>query len=88
MNRYVLFSARHEVPINLGHLCDNFDFSKFEVIKSEFWQKAINDSEIELIVTGLTPALTQFISEKIGNGSLILLHFNKESNNYISQKIF
>ena len=46
--------------------------------------------EVSLYVTGLTPALTYFISKavKIGKGSLILLHFNKESGEYVEQKIF
>jgi len=67
---YVLFAAQHEVPQNDGALCSDFDFVNFSVVKTENWEAALkflhkSDSEVKIIVTGLTPALTEFITAAV-----------------------
>lgn len=66
---FVLFTARHDVPINEGALCESFDFTVFEAIKTANWQIALNSmrngSTIKVIVTGLTPTITEFITNAI-----------------------
>lgn len=63
MAKYALFEGRHQLPENEGAICQSFDFVSKSVVKTELWDKAIDDKECMLLVTGLTPALTQFISE-------------------------
>lgn len=63
MATYSLFSGRHELPENQGAICQAFDFDSKTVIKTELWDKALQDQSCRLYVTGLTPALTQFIAE-------------------------
>lgn len=60
---FALFLDRHELPENLGAICEGFDFETFQVKKSPLWQKAVLCEDCEIYTTGLTPALTQFISE-------------------------
>jgi hypothetical protein len=66
-NTFVLFTARHDVPNNSGALCELFDFTTFKAIKTANWQIALElikaDKSVAIIVTGLTPALTEFISD-------------------------
>jgi hypothetical protein len=94
---YCLFN-RHELPANLGAICEGFDFQTFEVKKSPFWKDAVLAENCEIIVTGLTPALTQFISAWVNvhirdnyessEKSLTLLHYNAETKAYVSQQMF
>ncbi len=62
-----LFEGRHEIPQNEGAIVESFDFEKFKAKKTEKWQEALEVLEtngtVYLYVTGLTPALTQFIAE-------------------------
>lgn len=58
---YSLFEGRHDLPQNLGAICTSFDFTTKEVVKSQFWDEAVKTPKLTLIVTGLTPALTEFI---------------------------
>ena len=97
--RYSLFDGRHELPENVGAICSGFNFSTFTVEKTELWDKALYDNDCEIIVTGLTPALTQFISEyvfqtdgfynrrEIYTLRLTLLHFNSATKEYVKQII-
>lgn len=94
---YCLFN-RHALPENLGAICEEFDFETFQVQKSELWKDAVLAENCEIIVTGLTPALTQFISawanvnirDNYNNSekSLTLLHYNAETKGYVSQEVF
>jgi hypothetical protein len=89
MKTYSLFSGRHELPENEGALFNSFDFVSFKGNKTELYNKAKeelrNEKEVSLIVTGLTPALTEFLSEtKNLKGKLFLLHFNAETKTYVS----
>lgn len=59
---FCLFN-RHELPENLGAICNDFNFETFAAEKSPLWEQAANTENCEIIVTGLTPALTEFISE-------------------------
>lgn len=60
---YCLFAGRHELPANEGAICDSFNFESFTVNKSQLWDVAVKSDDVRLYVTGLTPALTQFIKE-------------------------
>jgi len=94
---YCLFN-RHELPANLGAICEKFNFDNFQVEKSALWKEAVICEKCEIIVTGLTPALTQFISawanvnirDNYNNSekSLTLLHYNAETKGYVSQEVF
>jgi hypothetical protein len=60
---FCLFEGRHELPTNEGAICTSFDFTTKKVVKSSLWLKAVNEFNCKLLVTGLTPALTEFISD-------------------------
>jgi hypothetical protein len=60
---FCLFEGRHELPTNEGAICTSFDFITKKVVKSELWKIARNEPHCKIIVTGLTPALTEFISD-------------------------
>ena len=60
---YCLFEGRHELPKNEGAICTSFDFATKKVVKSSLWLEAVNEFHCKIIVTGLTPALTEFISD-------------------------
>ena len=64
---FCLFEGRHELPTNEGAICTSFDFATKKVVKSDLWQEAIKEIDCKIIVTGLTPALTEFISEWSNN---------------------
>jgi len=95
---YCLFAGRHELPENSGAICEKFNFETFQVEKSPLWKEAAICQNCEIIVTGLTAALTQFISEWVNvnirdnyasrEKSLALLHYNAETREYITQDIF
>jgi hypothetical protein len=104
---YALFEGRHELPPNEGALCLGFDFATRRVVKSPLWDEAIETlckgGQVSLIVTGLTPALTQFLSEAvterieyyacfedaygIHRGTLLLLHYDSQTGQYWEQVI-
>ena len=72
MGTYTLFNGRHEMPANEGAICESFDFVSKTVVKTPLWDKAIySDEEVTLYVTGLTPALTQFISEWVKHNAKV-----------------
>jgi len=104
---YCLFSGRHILPENLGAIASKFDFTTKEVVKSNLWEKAVEDcffDGVKVIVTGFTPALTQFIGDAVKashfkandeymqfnpcNAGLILLHFDAKTGKYWEQCIF
>lgn len=71
---YALFDGRpgHDLPENEGPLCLDFDFAAKKVVRSKHWNEAIQTGceseipvEIRVIVTGLTPATTEFVSKFI-----------------------
>ena len=62
MATFCLFAGRHELPTNEGAICTEFDFATKKVVKSELWQVLLNEGG-KLLVTGLTPALTEFLAE-------------------------
>lgn len=94
MNHYSLFPDRHNLPDNLGPLCLDFDFtqSKFEPVYSELAEQAILTDEVAIYVTGLTPALTAFLRDKIMLGpkqqTIWLLHYDKGSRGYFKQLFY
>jgi|AACY02.16.fsa_nt_gi hypothetical protein len=98
---YSLFSGRHKLPENNGALFSDFDFNTFKGVETENYNKAIetlnNGGTVAVIVTGLTPALTQFIAHAFrvrnesphrSNATLSLQHYDRESGDYKPQNIF
>lgn len=106
MNTFCLFKGRHELPANSGPICIDFDFATMKAVPTLLWDAAINQiwsgNPVNLLVTGLTPALTDFIAacnhvpqlesgivlELSDRGSLNLLHYNRVTNSYVPQKIW
>ena len=89
---YCLFEARHQLPSNEGALCQDFDWSSLSTLRTNFWYEATallaEGQTIRVIVTGLTPALTEFISDcRCKKGQLILLHYDREADCYREQII-
>lgn len=84
MNYYCLFQGRHQLPPNEGALFASFDFSTFTGVKTPLYKAALEDLrkglEVLVYVTGLTPALTEFLSDaslaiaKNIHAKLILAH--------------
>lgn len=96
-NVYCLFEGRHDLPNNKGALFTGFNFLTFEPEKSENFETAVSEysrgHDLTVIVTGLTPALTWFLSYLIretdsDRGELILLHFDRDTQEYIGQKMW
>ena len=89
---YTLFQGRHELPANLGAIRTDFNFTTKKVVKSEHWVSALtelyNGEIVYLIVTGLTPALTEFLSVIDKNARLILLHYHNATKEYWQQPMF
>ena len=94
MKKYSLFAARHEMPENSGPLFEYYDFNRFSGEKNAgCWFGALEEITktggcVLLYVTGLTPALTEFLaavaSEDRG-GTLCLMHWDKEASQYRPQ---
>jgi hypothetical protein len=88
MSTYCLFQGRHELPENNGAICSDFDFKSFEVVKSPLWDEALSEisegKEVSILVTGLTPALVQFLNEC--EGEVTLLHYDNSIRGYHKQK--
>jgi hypothetical protein len=102
MKRYVLLDSRHEsVPVNRGPICEAYDFMNWRVIRTDLWSESLSAiysrEDVELIVTGLTQALTEYLQaytqmvithmylkgDIYGWGKLTLLHYDKDSKLYI-----
>ena len=61
MKTYSLFGDRHDLPSNEGSIGLSFNFNTFTVIKNDSnWNSLLNEGGY-LIVTGLTPALIEFL---------------------------
>ena len=61
---------RHELPENLGPICSDFSFNIFRSVRNELWKRCIeflSHGTVKLIVTGLTPALCEFLAEACAN---------------------
>jgi hypothetical protein len=98
MATYCLFAGRHELPANEGQICESFDFTTKKVVKTKLWLKAVQNfcdgEDVSILVTGLTPALTEFIShllnlppEDFKKGSLVLLHYDSSNSTYWEQRV-
>ena len=94
INIFSLFTGRHPLPENKGAICSDFDFDRFRAVRSSLWSEALHKlkdgQEVRLIVTGLTPALTEFLSEAFkenASGKLILLHYNSSTQQYVEQEV-
>ena len=86
--KYCLFTGRHPIPGDPPAILSSFDFNSFKAIKSEHYEKFLEDlkkGSVSLYVTGLTPGLTQILSETGRNKNLNLLHFNSVTKEYVSQ---
>ena len=97
----MLFKGRHDLPKNKGAIFSAFDFSTFKGVKNNKVYTAFIDAVINkgafLLVTGLTPALTEILAEitrKVvleleqygySNAKLTLLHYDKNKSCYIEQ---
>jgi hypothetical protein len=91
---YCLFEGRHELPSNLGPICSSFDFEAKEPVRTELWDEATtHDGTVKLYVTGLTPALTQFLSDRVADSSWManartfLYHYDSATGEYWEQQI-
>ncbi len=97
-----LCEGRHEIKQNNGEALDGFIFSQvdnpmdflshFEAAKDFFLESICNshtDSNYTLYVTGLTTLLTATLlaAEKAGVKSLTLMHYDRESGNYLPQDV-
>jgi hypothetical protein len=88
-NMYSLFEGRHELPFNKGAIFSSFSFDKREGVKTSLYNELLNEGGM-LIVTGLTPALTEFLSEfsnsvNFKKNKLTLLHFDSNTKTYWEQ---
>ena len=90
---FCLFEGRHNLPPNEGPLYNSFDFNTYRAVPTHNFQRVIslltNHQQVRVYVTGLTPALTQFLSEVReyihATGDLSLMHYDKELNSYCQQ---
>jgi hypothetical protein len=86
---YSLFEGRHELPFHKGAIFSHFGFNTKEGVKTKLYDELLSNGGM-LIVTGLTPALTQFLSEfsnsfDFKKKKLILLHFDSNTKQYWEQ---
>jgi len=100
---FCLFDGRHELPSNSGAIFSSFDFSSNRGVRTINFEKLIglldNNSPVNLIVTGLTPALVEVLTEVTQRVTLgtyeggmplaefNLLHFNPNTKDYWKQRI-
>ena len=88
---YCLFEGRHELPDNRGAIIKEFDFNWFENIYNVEKLNEIKDvlrdgkKRVFIIVTGLTPALTNLLHELEYNKMVTLVHYNSQKKYYIEQ---
>jgi hypothetical protein len=92
INIFSLFDGRHPLPNNTGAIFSGFDFDRFAPIRSSHYDTVVSlltsGDSVSLYITGLTPALTDFLStvaEIDGRGVLTLLHFNSGTSSYIAR---
>jgi len=70
MKKYALFSGRHDIKDTIeGGLCASFDFKSFRPAKEKGWAEALKElkkgGDVGIYLTGLTPAITQFLEEAV-----------------------
>jgi|TARA_A100001388_G_scaffold277283_1_gene267804 hypothetical protein len=97
-----LCEGRHEIKTNEGNTLDAYIFSQvdepldfighFHTAKDFFQQKGHGQSPHEIVhlyITGLTSLLTATLlaAEKAQVQCLILMHYDRESGNYLPQDI-
>ena len=90
---FCLFEGRHNLPFNEGPLYSSFDFTTYRAEPTPNLNRVVNllndHQKVRVYVTGLTPALTQFLSEVRwhinATGDLTLMHYNKETDSYCQQ---
>ena len=88
---FCLFKGRHPLPKNKGELFQSFDFNTFKGVPTSYYAMALNSlsqhKTVNILVTGMTPALTQFLSDavRIQKGDVILWHFNSNTKQYETQ---
>ena len=84
---FCLFEGRHELPTNKGAIFSSFDFGTMRGEKTMNYDLLLKNGG-QLYVTGLTPALTQFLSDftnQSNKPTLVLLHFNNSTKQYVPQ---
>lgn len=87
-----LFAGRHELPAHDYVIYSSFDFERKRAIETpefgEFVMKATmaDFADVRVIVTGLTPALIQFLKTYKNHSSITLLHYDIVSKEYWEQK--
>jgi len=100
---FCLFDERHNLPPNLGALYTGYNWKKHRATPNPSAYntarlRLLNGETIKLYITGLTPALCEFISIVIDlrlrcckcqrkTGGLILLHYDRETGTYFEQTI-
>lgn len=91
-----LCEGRHEITRDDGYLVNSFIFPQIVENPMDFisnFETAYGALEplleVKLYITGLTPCLTATLlaAEKAGVETLILMHYDKESGNYIPQDV-
>lgn len=81
------------MPENEGGLCEGFSFEDYLAVKNEAHWEASRSALAEggcvtVYVTGLTAALTQFISEMPRSGTLLLWHWDTKGKVYRPQVVW
>lgn len=88
--KYCLFSGRHELPENEGAIFEEFNFSSYKGVRTKLFDQAVSalrsNKKVILYVTGLTPGLTEFLSETKQYQTLVLMHYNSQTREYIAKK--
>lgn len=90
--RLGLCEGRHEIPEVSGYIFPKDFFESenlfdFDRINDRIHEVLKDESNVTLYVTGFTPALVEVINYCTFNlMQLKLMHFNRETNSYITQK--
>ena len=92
MKIYCLFLGRHELPQNEGPIYSSWDFEKNTGVRTPLFNELVRNGG-QLLVTGLTPALTEFLisfnlywsSTFLLPPKLILLHYDSKTCEYWEQ---
>lgn len=97
-----MFEGRHALPDNEGALFSSFDFILGKAERTSLYNDVLDciykGERVGVYVTGLTPALTQFISDAyyahmmhwndVGmNGIITLYHYDSVSGTYWEQNV-
>ena len=105
--KVTLYSGRHEIPGDPDPIYRDFKFRNFKPIPADspvegfedmvdYLLNQLNTQEkiyLYIYVTGLTPALTDFLSKALPkananrNHKIILLHYNRKRKEYEEQVV-